>query len=231
MIAPPTAAKLAVMPDQSSGAGPQGVKDMFTQALEAVAALPSASLPAAPLAQVFNQEGFFGHACSSAREAVTLPAGVTVAIDRPDEGVPAILVDANPGRSAAPHGGIAGELDKAAVAPFRTDSAPRASRDDRSDHVPIFDQAASPSAPESEEEQLGAQVLRREFRRVTADRSPMHVAIREVEQGVQVAAHVGSLSDTERRHLRDAIAALLARHGLSPSQILIVAAPVGEMKR
>jgi hypothetical protein len=56
-----------------------------------------------------------------------------------------------------------------------------------------------------------------------AARNAVQVAIRELEQGVHVAARAEGLDAAERARLHDEIAALLARHGLSARSIRISA--------
>jgi hypothetical protein len=47
------------------------------------------------------------------------------------------------------------------------------------------------------------------------------VVLRELEQGLHVAARVERLDPAERERLRDEITALLARHGLTPRSVRI----------
>ena len=51
--------------------------------------------------------------------------------------------------------------------------------------------------------------------------SALRVVLRELEQGLHVTARVDRLDPAERERLRDAITALLARHGLSPRSVRI----------
>ncbi len=184
--------------------------------------------PAAPIARVFNQDGFFGHAGGVGSEAVPLPGIEPPAAPMPD--VPGAAgerpEDATMAqermRALAPGTALArsphAETHAARSRPFRA-TVPIAS----------LDQAEPGPAPtEPEEPQPSAPVTRRQLREFAAARSPLRVAVSEIEQGLQVAARVDGLDETERRQLRDEIAALLARHGLSPARIDIFAAPLRE---
>jgi hypothetical protein len=82
-------------------------------------------------------------------------------------------------------------------------------------------EAADPAAP----------LERRAHRPTAAARSALHVALRELESGLQVAARVEGLDEAERHQLRDEIAALLGRHGLSAARIRINAMPPRESER
>lgn len=185
----------------------------------------------APLAHRFNQNGFFGHAGETPELAVTLA--------REDAG------PAEPWNPAAPAGQVAGPRPDVAVS--TRGSAGTISRSDAAQGLAMRAAGAGPdsaearptgaavAAPapieEAEAADPAAPLERRAHRPTAAARSALHVALRELESGLQVAARVEGLDEAERHQLRDEIAALLGRHGLSAARIRINAMPPRESER
>lgn len=241
--------------DQQHGQGPS---DLFAQLLGAGGALaagqaalaempsvpaPEASLlvpdvaaadPAqqapAPLARVFNQDGFFGHAGKTPGQAVMLeredaalarasgpaPEGLAAGL-RPEVAFPVIPGGVTMARPGAGHG-PAMRVAKPGQATVST--------------KPASGVVAAPLATEENEAADPVAPLRhRAYRTPGAARSALQVALHEIESGLQIAARVEGLDEVERLQLRDEIAALLGRHGLSAARIQINAMPPRESER
>ncbi|HWU94977.1 MAG TPA: hypothetical protein VN029_05225 [Sphingomonas sp.] len=182
----------------------------------------------APLARVFNQDGFFGQGVAGESVAAVVPespdAECALLQDPGENGIGIGLEDAG---FVSGGGEIAGPRSAA----FATTAAHRAGHGQGARAYPSLvpasgqPHAASPAAgPEAEA--LEVHPVRRLFRGVLAAQSPVQVAVDEVEQGLRVTARVAGLDETERRQLREEIAALLARHGLVSSSIQINVVPV-----
>lgn len=183
----------------------------------------------APLAHVFNQDGFFGQAVAGEGvPGVTpkSPDAECAPIQDPD----ANCIESGPAGDEPVSSG--GELVGPRSAAFVTAAVRRTPAHGEgarahSSVVPAAAQqhAVSPTV-EPEAEALEAHPVRRHLRGVLAAQSAVHVAVDEVEQGLRVTARVAGLDETERRQLRAEIAALLARHGLVSATIQINAVPV-----
>lgn len=183
-----------------------------------------AAVPA-PLARVFNQDGFFGYAVGNGE---VIAGQVHAAVVR--DALPGMNVADGEASLAAGSGEkvasrkIAGELPSRAVSPARISAGHAQHAGKPSATSPAIERALStPFEPEGEGEGEAdaLQPLRRLLRNSMASQSTVQVAISEAEQGLRVIAHVAGLDETERRQLRAAITALLARHGLSADHIQI----------
>ncbi len=205
------------------------VPDAALLAPDVIGADP-ARQPPAPLARVFNQDGFFGHASKTPGQAVLLkreestlaqapglpPEGLAAGL-RPEVAFPAIPGVGTMARSGAGHGprmpiAKPGQATIVAKPASGVAAAPLATEEN---------EAADPVAP----------LRHRAYRTPGAARSALHVALHEIESGLQIAARVEGLDEAERHQLRDEIAALLGRHGLSAARIQINAMPPRESER
>lgn len=185
----------------------------------------------APLAHIFNQDGFFGHAFAT--PGLGQPAAVQLdAVADAFAGIGAREAADPAGRGARAlsaleraHGStIAEDIAPASPALRGATGAKGAAPAAVQARAPV---AAGPPASEGGESDAPEVPLpRRALRAVLAAQSPVHVAVGEVEQGLRVTAHVAGLDETERRQLREAISALLARHGLGNARIQIHAMSV-----
>ncbi|MBN8811094.1 MULTISPECIES: hypothetical protein [unclassified Sphingomonas] len=196
---------------------------------DVVGADPAQQAPA-PLARVFNQDGFFGHAGKIPGQAVMLereeaalaqapgvaPAGLAAAL-RPEVAFPAIPGGSTMARSGAGHGPA---MRVARAGPATVVAKPASGM-----------AAAPPATAENEAADPVAPLRHRAYRTPGAARSALHVALHEIESGLQIAARVEGLDEAERHQLRDEIAALLGRHGLSAARIQINAMPPRESER
>jgi len=179
---------------------------------------------------MFNQDGFFGHALADAG-VQSLPPGP---LGQDVEAAPGAETAAALGSAGAVGGAVAeasgagrglAALD-AGRASHAMEGARRVQGTSSSGlPAPISPAVVAPAEP-GEGEAIEAGAPRRAFRAVLAAQSPVLVAVREVEQGLRVTARVAGLDETERRQLREAISALLARHGLANARIQIHAMPV-----
>lgn len=179
-----------------------------------------------PTARVFDQDGFFGASIDAPaspdapgepqpkRAALAQPerdpeCGIRQAdraLDPVQQAEPAEMVFASPASQIRP--GAA-----PAIPP-----QPGASAQPRLLAIPV----PRPPAAEAEAEPL--QPLARRFAfREPPPRAAVQVAMRELEQGIHVAARAEGLDPAERVRLRDEISALLARHGLTANSIRISA--------
>lgn len=216
----------------SSGppAGAGGVQVALTIPQSAIGEGQGAGESPAPLARVFNQDGFFGHASLVAEAGGDARDTQTVAPDALD-GTPiqggALRMGADwpvQGMPLAAGGGRAVH----ALVPTHI-SRVQAARGGGSNAIasPVLLEAETTSLPFEPEDAAGEVPARhRLLRAAMAAQSPVQVAISEAEQGLRVTAHVAGLEETERRQLRQAITALLARHGLRAEHIQINATPI-----
>lgn len=193
-----------------------------TQAAMLDPALAPGAEGAGPAAEVFNRDGFFGTAiadvaapeaagegASPARFALTGP--LLEGAVPPASGAstlsgvaPAVVASA-----VARPGGVAGNrlaLPVAARQAAGTTSFAVAS--------PVSNEVEIPAEP-------AKAIVRRAFIREPAARSAVQVVLRELEQGLHVAARTDALDEPERLRLHDEIAALLASHGLSARSVRI----------
>lgn len=181
-----------------------------------------------PAARIFNQDGFFGASIDAApvdpaaAPAVAIPPGAAAGPALPPRETPApvempitelrpVAAGAMPAQSAS--------VSSAAVLP----------RLSRVQPTPLSTLAAArPVALETEGDAGPVKPISRRFTlREPSARAAVQVAMRELEQGVHVAARAEGLDAAERVRLHDEIAALLARHGLSARSIRI-SAPLRE---
>lgn len=178
-----------------------------------------------PTARIFNQDGFFGSSVdAAASEAIgaapvtrTLPGGITAPMPIDAETMVAATTGFEPaaGATAQPLAAAAGQaatqpvLVRAAVVPKGQLTAPAAPR-------PFSIEAESPDDP-------ARPISRRLAFREAAARTVVQVAMRELEQGIHVAARADGLDPAERARLENDIAAMLSRHGLSARSIRISA--------
>ncbi|MEN2709389.1 hypothetical protein ACQKOH_08495 [Sphingomonas sp. NPDC092331] len=185
----------------------------------------------APRARMFNQNGFFGHAGETPGQAVAL--GQEDAMRAPVPGAAPGDLAAGLGREIV----SGGRQESGAAA--RPGAAPRPAMR-AAGAVPAVVPAApmgsaAPAQPPALEDYDAADPVasaqRRAHRTPSAARSALHVALRELESGLQIAARVEGLDEAERHRLRDEIAALLGRHGLSAARIQINAMPLRESER
>lgn len=227
--------------DNGESAGDRG-GDMFAQLLGVARAMPQpgtglgadvlgpvggatsedvARAAMAPTgARMFNQDGFFGHAIGGTEDVggfrvaqgaeVEAEAGPVAGeqgqrgSDPERPGIQAV------GRACAVSGD--GAEKGRSVAPPRGPARLQGGAGRIDARVPS---PAEPDAPEITGEQAASPTRARLLRGMAAARSPIHVAMRAVEQGLAVSARVEGLDEVERRQLRDEIAALLGRHGLA----------------
>jgi hypothetical protein len=184
----------------------------------------------APLARVFNQDGFFGHAAlvgeagGDARDTKTVAPGaldgtpmpgvaLRMEADRPGQGMPLAAAGGRAAHTPAP-----AHISRAHAARGCGGTAIAS---------PALFEAGFISLPFEPEGAAGKVPARHRLLRAAMDgQSPVQVAISEAEQGLRVTAHVAGLEETERRQLREAITALLARHGLRAEHIQINATPI-----
>lgn len=182
----------------------------------------------APLARVFNQDGFFEQApgvAAAGKPASPIPVAVADKLFRaPGPDIERAAADAPSPQARFPIG--AGLRNCVAAPPPASGTRPQ-NRSLATGTSPALIRAETVaiSATETHREPLEAQPLRRLFRGVLAAQSPIQVAVHEAEHGLQVAAYVAGLDEAERRQLHEAIAALLARHGLRPAHIRINVTP------
>lgn len=183
----------------------------------------------APLARVFNQDGFFGRMSDAPSEAVILPpeavAGEAAAVAGPGAApvkaglaLPGSALPGGTGPAGRVAAGRASEARFAAPAAKAVGTRPAGLASARGTAALVEGEEAEPLAP----------VQRRVFRGLPGTQSTLHVALSEVERGLQVAVRINGLDDAERRQLRDEIAALLGRHGLSAGPIQIYSMPLRE---
>lgn len=196
----------------------------------AAATPPPAPDAPQPTAHVFNQEGFFGAATAAEAEAA-MPASLQTAV--PAGRLPAAAEDAAgiapAGRLPAREARILPTRAGTRVAPALDAARPASVRVGGAGGAASRPFARTDAAPQTER---GGTPARSAARRPLVERqasggarSPIEVALRELEHGIHVAARVDRLDDAERVRLRDEIAALLARHGLSARHIQIFAPP------
>ncbi|WP_448661555.1 hypothetical protein ACG3SL_12895 [Sphingomonas sp. CJ20] len=178
---------------------------------------PSPQAPA-PLARVFNQDGFFGHPVTTPIQAVTAVEGDVPSAQAP-VAAPADRASAeepeagSPTRSGADGARLLASKNAPVARSVRA-VAPGASRGAAIAAVPAPPdraQTAEPLAPPQ----------RRAYRAPPAARSAVHVALSEIDNGLQVAARIENLDEAERQQLRDEIVAMLGRHGLSAARVQI----------
>lgn len=221
---------------QLLGAGGGDIPDVFVdEGLAAIAMLvPQSAVDrspdqgeavSAPLARMFNQDGFFGHALADLVAEQAAAAKLGVAIDTlPGAGGPGALEPV--AVSVTELKTLAARTGSAVAGAESVLRAPAGSKGVAPAAFPVSGQSAvAPLAVEGEGEAPEVHPLPRSFRGVLAAQSPVHVAIAEVEQGLHITAHVAGLDETGRRQLREAISALLARHGLTNVRIRIQAMP------
>lgn len=188
----------------------------------------------APLAQVFNQEGFFGHAflntdaTAGKLGAEPIACDTLAGVSLSDRGMPAaagLPAGAPVQAGMVPPSQILASPQALAAAGGEDGSGLHASP------VPAQSPGAStPSAPEAEGEAPEVHPLRRLLRAAAGAQSPVQVAISEGELGLHVTARLAGLEESERRQLRQAITALLARHGFRADHIQINAMPIRGIK-
>ncbi len=184
------------------------------------AAAASADQPQ-PAARIFNQDGFFGASIDAPGTAETRAA-------RPQPEIPLAAAPLQAGQpiASAPaslQSVATGEIVQAPAAPAApavpAPALPRAAGQPGllapAVRTPILD-------ADTEAEPLQP-LARRLVTREPAARAAVQVAMRELEQGIHVAARAEGLDAAERVRLHDEIAALLARHGLSARSIRISA--------
>lgn len=181
----------------------------------------------APLAHVFNQDGFFGHAVSLA-EANPLggaeyeEAAVVAVAEAPEiaahNGMPNTA-------AAAPFGTMGGALP----GPFTPHGGAPARMGGNTGSVQTgatgWRFAIASDAGEASIDATNLPSARRQFRFPAGGTSPLRVAVSDLEQGLRVTVHVAGMKEPERRQMQDAIAALLARHGLYAGDIQLRATP------
>ncbi|MBQ1496687.1 MAG: hypothetical protein IIZ38_00085 [Sphingomonas sp.] len=186
----------------------------------------------APRARMFNQNGFFGHAGETPGQAVALGQGDAMRAPVPGAvpedlaaGLDREIVSGGrqgPGAAARPGASPRPAMRAAGAVPAV---------------IPAEPMGRAMAAPPPAIEEYGAaadpvaSAQRRAHRAPSAARSALHVALRELESGLQIAARVEGLDEAERHRLRDEIAALLGRHGLSAARIQINAMPLRESER
>ncbi|MFD1034619.1 hypothetical protein ACFQ15_08140 [Sphingomonas hankookensis] len=88
--------------------------------------------------------------------------------------------------------------------------------------IPI---ATMPPARRVTEREVALPTVVRPRARTHAAQAAPQVAVAALADGLAVAASVGALPDAERHRMRDAIAALLLRHGYHPRAVTLLAAP------
>lgn len=85
--------------------------------------------------------------------------------------------------------------------------------------------ATMPSARRIMEREVALPAAPRPRATPRATQAAPQVAVAALTDGLAVAASVGALPDAERHRLRDAITALLLRHGYHPRAVTLLAAP------
>lgn len=202
-------------------ADPEAAARAITDPADAVEARAEGSGPAAA-AEIFNQQGLLGTATAAGTEAApgvdTRPAHVAPS-RRIVEGVAAASAEAGNLQLPAQisHASAVANAVNRPVAPGARSARPAA--------VP----AAGPVAvtPSRIDAETSADPVKPAGRRLpvreAAARSAVQVVLRELEQGLHIAARTDALDDAERLRLHDEIAALLARHGLAARSIRISA--------
>ncbi|MEI9851953.1 MAG: hypothetical protein WDN24_15225 [Sphingomonas sp.] len=185
----------------------------------------------APAASRFNQYGFFAAgspegagpaaappapSAEAARESAPAPPTAAAEAHRGPAGTPAETRGGSPSRvdpGHAPRAGVAAAA--AAAAPgFRGAVAAAPS-------APAGPAGTADPARERPGAAPRAAIQRLRQRAAESARTPIEVAVREMEHGLAVTARVEALDRRERSRLHDAIAALLARHGLAAHAIRI----------
>lgn len=178
-----------------------------------------------PAARIFNQDGFFGASVDAPlSDAVSADALRTQA----EPGIPSVAATPALPSSIAPVATLPSTAASTTPgSPARTGSASAAIL------PPAHRLAAGPLATPlpmrgiavdgDAEAEVVRPMLRRFVMREPAARTPVQVAIRELEQGLHVAARVEGLDAAERLRLHDEISALLARHGRSARSIRLSA--------
>ncbi len=178
-----------------------------------------------PAARIFNQDGFFG-------ASVDAPLSDVVSADaahaQAEPGIPSAAVTSalRPGivlGTALPS--AAGGTISRSPMPIGAPSAAILSHANRLPPGPLATPLPTPGiAIDGDAEVEAARPLPRRFAmREPGARAPVQVAIRELEQGLHVAARVEGLDAAERVRLHDEISALLARHGRSARSIRLSA--------
>jgi hypothetical protein len=176
-----------------------------------------------PAARIFNQDGFFG-------ASVDAPLSDAVSADalraQTEPGIPSAAATPALPPNVAPRATLlptAGSATLGSPMPTGSPSATMLYRTHRLSAGPL----ATPVpirgvAVDGDAEAEAARPLQRRFAiREPASRTPVQVAICELEQGLHVAARVEGLDATERLRLHDEISALLARHGRSARSIRV----------
>ena len=95
------------------------------------------------------------------------------------------------------------------------------SGDTRAEKMSVGSQVASeidPSAPSTARPSLAQSVGLAAMR---AQASSIYVALHATDEGMRVFARIGNMAPTERARLREAIALLLAEHGLSAADVIL----------
>ncbi|PJI88459.1 hypothetical protein [Sphingomonas koreensis] len=178
-------------------------------------------------AKVFNEDGFFGAVQTAYDREPEIGGPVPTAVAQGgglDDPAARFSVFESDG-SVRRGGGI---LPVDASAPVTRKAAPAAPAGPRIRNAGEPEQAIAssvepqvepPEIAEAEiappEQPYGAPV------RVARALSALHVAIRDVERGLQVIVAVDAMSREDRERLADQISALLSRHGLTPRDVQI----------
>ncbi|WEJ98147.1 MAG: hypothetical protein P0Y59_14465 [Candidatus Sphingomonas phytovorans] len=194
-------------------------------------------------ANMFNADGFFQGATALPGQprvadpsvdivapvpAVDIAGAIAAAADPAAPGTvpavhslpsPAAAVDSRP----RPTPGTASMISGKAVVPmppeFLADAPAAAPRPEKASASPSSYDTPSSAAPD-----IGTPVGRRLLARLFATRGAAlsaRVAVREVEQGLQISMQLGELEPADRLKLRDRVVALLSRHGLAAKDITI----------
>ncbi|WP_138983977.1 hypothetical protein [Sphingomonas elodea] len=178
---------------------------------------------AAPMAQIFNQNGFFGHAIwAGGTEIDNVTARSAVA---PSNHVPTTSAD-----DASSPITVRGLIASGSHARVVELPSPEAIRSDQ----PLIVERQRPVAltplnkmeliaVEAPTEEVPSHPDRRQARLPSGGGAPVRVAVSEIEQGLRVIVQVSRMFEPDREQMRDAIEALLARHGLRASDVQIYA--------
>lgn len=181
----------------------------------------------ARLAHVFNQDGFFGHAVSPAAASplggAQFEEAAIAAVARAPEVADHIeMLDAAAGVPfETTCGALPGPLAPHRGAPAGTGGNPGT----MPTGITASRFAALSDAGEASTEGTDLPSARRQFRFPAGGVSPIRVAVSDLEQGLRVTVQLAGMKEPERRQMRDAIAALLARHGICARDIQLHATP------
>lgn len=195
--------------------------DALPPAAAAVAFADPESREISEQAQRFNQDGFFG--CMkpmgerAAKEAIATVLPLRPGADVSVAPVKVVEIDRSRGDIILSRGASGVPTGRAGMVA-----------------LPIIDVGggraaplAAPSImlPEQGEEtfEASAAPARRPLRARLSGQASVHVVLRELEQGLHVAARVDGLEESDRERLHEEIVGLLARHGLSARQVAIAA--------